>query len=541
MNIIYFIASICFFVVVIRNTLFWIALWQAKEYRFDRFFVHFRETSQAKEVFFSKVLWLKIATICFYPAVFTNEYQLLPPYQFFITFLYFFIAIFVLREYIQRKLKRPKITAKTIFIAGLTTGGIFLFYLFPVLDAFLWLLVIERLVPFLVAFIVLVLSIPTEFQRDFQIERATAKLRKNKNVLVIGITGSYGKSSTKHFMAQILEKKFRVVKTPGTHNTAIGIANTILANLKNNTEIFIAEMGAYKRGEIKELCEMVRPIIGVLTAVTKQHLSLFGSIENIKKTKYELIEALPKTGIAVFNGDDEISAQLFKTTKKRKILYSTKNKNTKKNIKNRNKYGLFISASHVSAGKEYITFDVSLSKRTYHLKTPLIGEQAIENILPGIFIADYLGMSELEIKRAVASLRPLPQTMVKHEFSSGAVAIDDTYNSNLMAIAAVLSYMELYSGKRILVLQPLIELGKNAADDHYQIGRAAGKVCTHLLITNKNFFVSLSEGIKDSNSKCEIYMGNSDELSNLITKIAGKRDVVAFEGREAKHVLSAIL
>jgi len=142
-------------------------------------------------------------------------------------------------------------------------------------------------------------------------------------VKVIGITGSYGKSSTKEFLATILSAKYKVCKTSANRNSEIGVAETVLRELKPEHEIFIVEMGAYRTGEIKAICDIVHPTIGVLTAVSEQHLALFGSLEATKKAKYELIEALPENGIAIFNADNRATRELAEQTLKPKRLYST--------------------------------------------------------------------------------------------------------------------------------------------------------------------------------------------------------------------------
>lgn len=129
-----------------------------------------------------------------------------------------------------------------------------------------------------------------------------ARILKSMNELtVIGITGSYGKTSTKHYLHRILSEKYNVLMTPGSYNTTMGVIRTVREMMKPYTEVFICEMGAKNIGDIKEICDLVHPRIGVVTAVGEQHLESFKSIENVQRTKFELVDALPADGMAFVN------------------------------------------------------------------------------------------------------------------------------------------------------------------------------------------------------------------------------------------------
>ena len=529
MNILLVIASIGFSLWIVKNTFFWVSLWQLKEYRFDRFFIHLRDTMQGRDILFSPLLFLKIAAILAYTYALSAHENLLP-YDFFVFLTFTLQGIFVLGEMSSGNIKRPVLTYKAFAITFLTFICIFTLFFFPfIFEGFFWLLIIERLIPFIVAILIFFFSFPTEFYQDLQIKRAAEKIRAAKKLLVIGVTGSYGKSSTKDYIAQILGKEFRVVKTKGTNNTPIGVANTILSGLQKNTEIFIVEMGAYKIGEMDQICQIVHPKIGVLTAVNQQHLSLFGSVENTMRAKYELVERLPKNGIAIFNGNNANSYNLYKKTKKKKILYVC-DMSIKSDIK----------ARSVVVEETRISFDVYLKRRKLHMEAPLLGGHNIENILPGIYIADFLGVSAERIKKAVGRLTPLPKTMVKHEVG-GISVIDDTFNANPKSVLSALDYIKIYKGKKTLVLQPMIELGKEAESEHYRIGLAISSICDFLFLTSKNFFSSVNKGIKDGNGKCVVKSGSVAELLSFINKLSKKGDIVFFEGKEAGLVLNKML
>lgn len=536
MNILYLITSILFLIWAFRNVLFWVHLWQLKEYRIDRTLTHLKETKQGKNLLFSPLAIIKWAAFFLYGAVILYDI----PYVVFPLAVYgIFIAevFIVFKEYFSHFLKRPIFTLKALSIVLFISLAVAVLMFLPLsTDKFLWLLFLDKIVPLGIAFIVLFLSYPTEFYRDIQIEKAIKKLRRHKKIPVIAVTGSYGKSSTKDYIAQILEKKFNVLKTKGTNNTPIGVANTIVSGLRDNTEIFVVEMGAYKKGEIKEMCEMVKPTIGVLTAVSPQHLSLFGSLEKTIETKYELIESLPKDGLAMFNANNKIVRKLYMRPKVKKVIYGSRSSDSPLPAS----LTLDIEAQDIILHKNSFSFNVVLQGKILHLSASLIGGHNIENILPGIFLARYLGMSDNTIKNTVAHLTSLSNTMIRHE-SKGITYIDDTFNTSPDAVLAAVNYMKIYKGKKILVLQPMIELGKEAHTEHKRVGYEIGKICDYVFLTNKNFFHEVSEGITANKSSCKAAVSSIQDIVSFVIKNAKKGDIIVFEGKEASISFNKIL
>lgn len=539
MNVLLLITSALFFLWIIRNTIYWVFLWQLKEYRFDRVSIHLRETYQGKQIILSPLFFLKLVLIFSYLFIVLNP-QWFPLYHLGIFFLYCIQVVLVGKEFYFRSFKRPVPTAKALAIIFTTLVIIEGLYSLSLFDVYFWLLVLDITATFLIFGIVGVFSFPTELYRDLKIGKAIQKMREHKNMIVIGVTGSYGKSSTKEFIAQILEKKFNVVKTQGTNNTPIGIADTILYFLKRNTEIFVVEMGAYKKGEITQICAIAKPSIGVLTAVNKQHISLFGTLHNTMEAKYELINALPKNGLALFNGNNENAMflydnppEIFKNIKRKKMLYIAS--------KGAEPLAGDIVAFDIHGGEDEIRFSVKLRGKITHFKAPLIGVHSVENILPAIYIANYLGMLKEDIIRAVSLLSPLPKTMTRHMLLNKVTLIDDTFNSNPQAVLSALSYISIYRQKRILVWQPMIELGKNASNEHYAVAKKISKSCHMLFLTNKNFFSSIIKGIKDGGGTCIVKVATPSQISSFILKNTKKGDVVVFEGKEAANTLHHIL
>ena len=151
-------------------------------------------------------------------------------------------------------------------------------------------------------------------------------LRSMPDLKIIGVTGSFGKTSTKHYLYRILSERYNVLMTPGNFNTTLGVIRTVRERLKPHHQIFIVEMGAKQVGDIKEICDLVHPTIGVVTAVGEMHLETFGSVENVLRTKFELIDSLPADGLGVINMDSEPIATAKLNHSCRVVSYSVENK-----------------------------------------------------------------------------------------------------------------------------------------------------------------------------------------------------------------------
>ncbi|MCI6443946.1 MAG: Mur ligase family protein, partial [Clostridia bacterium] len=223
------------------------------------------------------------------------------------------------------------------------------------------------------------------------IRKCKKKLEKYPELIRIGITGSYGKTTVKNILAEMLSAKYKVVKTPLSYNTPLGIC-IAAKNITRETEIFIAEMGARKRGDIKELCDIVKPDVGVITGICGQHLETFKTLENVKKAKNELIEALPPDGYAFFSSDGEGSRELYEKSAKRKIIAGRKEG--------------FVHGVSYSDDADGAIIELSLDKATYETRTFLRGEHNLGNICLAAAVALKLGVPPEKIILAITRLKP---------------------------------------------------------------------------------------------------------------------------------------
>lgn len=278
----------------------------------------------------------------------------------------------------------------------------------------------------------------------FFVLAAKLKLRLgHRRLLVIGVTGSYGKTSTKEILAHILSARFKVAKTRGTENTLMGVAKTVLFNLPCRSQVLVAEMGAYQIGEIASICRLVRPRIGILTGINQQHLALFGSQENIIKAKSELLQALPKNGLAVINGVNPLTKKLTAPA----------------------------PVKYYRPGK---------------LKTNLLGNHQQLNISAAVTAARYLGINHFRLN----DIPVFKTAITKCRGVNGATVINDSYNSNPDGfLAAVTLAKTTPAAKKILISPGIIELGKETEAVHRRLAAAAKKVFDQVLIGKKEAFL----------------------------------------------------
>lgn len=527
----FYLLSLLWLVRETKMILFWLYLWQLKEYHIGRFIDHF-QTEKGKSLIFNPLIFLKIFLAFTF---FSFTYILFP----ILIIIYLLESVRVFQNLIQKKIKFPVLTKKSLFLIG-TALFFEIFFLFStssfVFSQFLfYLLIFDILTPAIVSGIVLIFQPITFLIKNQTIGKAKKKREQFKNLLVIGIAGSYGKTSTKEFLATILSERYRVLKTKEHQNSEIGISQCILNDLKPEHEIFVVEMGAYNRGGIKLLCDIAKPKIGILTGINEQHMVTFGSQENIIAAKYELIESLPEDGLAIFNGSDPHVLNLYLKTKKRKRTSMLKE------IADGIKPDLFVKDIKVS--KDSITFrGVTEDKETEDFKIKLLGGQNIHNLADAILTAKELGMSFKEIKKACLRIKPEQGGMRMVKTKEGFDIIDSTYSANPDGVISHLDYLKTWSGKKVIVTPCLIELGSASKEIHRKIGEIIGKVCNLAIITTKDRFKEIKEGATKSGMLEEniLFIDDPKEIFEKIRTFCRPDDVVLLEGRISKEVIDLL-
>lgn len=349
-------------------------------------------------------------------------------------------------------------------------------------------------------------------------------LEQNPNLVVIGITGSYGKTTVKTILDTILSAKYSVLSTPKSYNTLFGIAKIIKENLNRKHEIFIVEMGAYKIGEIREICQMVKPRIGITTGITSQHLERFGSLDNIVKAKNELTKSLPLNGLAVFNLDSKPCRELYSKTNIPKIGYGIESPTD-------------VNATDIKTGNKENIFSVKLAGdyQLDNLSIKLLGEHQILNTLPAVAVALHLNISEKEIKNALTKLEQPEHRLSLIQGANNSLIIDDAYSSNTEGYKAAFKLVEGYKDNpKIIVTPGLVELGTIAKIENRIMGGEITKVFDTAIIVNKTNRQALLEGIKNggwSISEPKVYTSDSLEhvTKFILPKISIPNSIILFE------------
>lgn len=353
-------------------------------------------------------------------------------------------------------------------------------------------------------------------------DMACSKVRSINGLKTVGITGSYGKTSTKFITSTILDEKFKVLKTPESYNTPMGISKVINNDLNDNYEIFVAELGADQVGEIKEVAVLTNPSIGIITSIGPCHLQTFGSIENIMKTKYELIDELPEDGIAIFNYDNVYVQQLADKTKKSKIIYAVDN------IETADIYATDIKVT--SLGSEF-KLNVK-NEGSIDCKTKILGKHNILNLLAGASVGKALGMTLEQIRDGIAKVEPVEHRLQLIDPKTGVLVIDDAFNSNPDGAKAALDVLKSFDDRRKIIVTPgMIELGEIEYTENEKFGQNIADACDIAILIGKKRTEPIQNGItKHGFNKDNLFVVNTlDESSRVLASLTKSGDVVLFE------------
>ncbi len=315
-----------------------------------------------------------------------------------------------------------------------------------------------------------VINLPIERSiNSYYINDAKAMLKSMENLIVIGITGSYGKTSMKFYLNTLLREHFNVLMTPESYNTPMGIVRTVRERLRSTHEIFLCEMGARHVGDIAEVCEIANPTHGVITSIGPQHLETFFNIENIKKTKFELADYVSGRGKLFLNADNELIME--KAGEYKDIVFYQTKGDTKGYI-----------ATDIQVSNRGTEFNVTSPQgETERFNTRLIGEHNVINLVGAIAVANTLGISLKELRLPLRRIEPVPHRLQLIE--RGAVTIiDDAFNSNPIGSKAAVETLRMFSGIRILITPGMVELGDMEEEYNKRFGKYASSCCDYIIL-----------------------------------------------------------
>lgn len=344
-------------------------------------------------------------------------------------------------------------------------------------------------VPYLLIYPMALLTQPLEHLIKKYYENDARKILKDNGRLIkVGITGSYGKTSTKNIVTDIISDHFFSLMTPASYNTPMGITRTVREMLKPVHEVFVCEMGADKVGDITYLMDFVKPKYGIVTSIGPQHLNTFDSMENIIHEKMQEIEMLPADGVGFINIDNE-------------YIRDYKIKNTCKivtiGIENED---ADYRARNIRYSKSGSEFTVETDKKKYRFTTALLGRHNITNILLGIALAVELGLDMKQIVKKTALIRQIEHRLQLKKIN-GYTFIDDAFNSNPVGSKMALDVLSMMDGKRVIVTPGMIDLGEKQDELNREFGTYMKDKADHVILVGEKQTRPILEGLKQSGFK----------------------------------------
>lgn len=320
--------------------------------------------------------------------------------------------------------------------------------------------------------------------KNLYVSSAQHILLDHRNLTTIGITGSYGKTSMKQYLYDILKADFNTLVTPESYNTPIGIARTIKHRLRASHQFFVCEMGAAKKHEIQELCDITHPRYGIITAIGQQHLETFGDQQNIINTKFELADYIHENGMLVLNGDNSIIRDQLPRLQCPYLTYGLGATND-------------FQARNLQLSSQGTVFDlIHNGKKLTTISTPLIGQHSVVNLIGAIAMALQLGVSLKTIVRQAKTLTP-PAHRLQLKKVGQDLIIDDSYNSNPNGCQAALETLGMFNGIKIIITPGMVELGDQQDQLNRQFGRQIAEVCDYVFLVGAQQTQAIYDGLID--------------------------------------------
>ena len=381
-----------------------------------------------------------------------------------------------------KRVKRMLVTTVAIYVVVILLSLLAGEYRIRICEVALLALFILQ--PFLILLVNLI-NRPVEKAIDqYYINDAARILREMPNLKIIGVTGSYGKTSVKYFLSTLLSTQYNVLHTPGNYNTTLGVVRTIREQMKPFHEIFICEMGAREVGDIKEICDLVHPDHGIITSIGPQHLQSFHTIENIIATKFELADAVPTDGKVFLNYDNEY----IRTHKiaKNVVSYGTMGDD------------IAFKAYDIAVSPSGSTFKMRDEKGDeYEFHTRLVGSHNVQNIAGAIAVAHTLGIPMEKLRYPVKQLESVPHRLQLVKQGS-RILLDDSYNSNKNGFKAALDTLAMFKELRILMTPGMVELGEKQYDENKEVGVYAADKCDYVVLVGKEQTKPIQDGLREA-------------------------------------------
>lgn len=341
--------------------------------------------------------------------------------------------------------------------------------------------------------------------------------REKFDVKTVAVTGSNGKTTTKDMIASVLSQKYKVIKSPRSYNTQIGVPLTLF-DLNDSVEVLVVELGASRLGEIKRLTHIARPDIGVITNIAFAHLEFFGSLENVIRAKFELLENMSDDKIAVLNSDDESLLARMKKERKRVVTFGI----TKK--------ADFWAQDIFFSDEGEVSFVLN---KKFPVQLKLIGRHNVYNTLAAFAVGNLLGVDWEKMIQALKDFTPPNLRMELVEFN-GIRLINDSYNANPASMKNALETLKEMktSGRKVAVLGDMLELGEKSARFHKEVGNKVFDCGVDILVTLGELSKWIAQGAKEKGLKNSSVMSFEDkeQAMEFLSKILKEGDLVLVKG-----------
>lgn len=352
------------------------------------------------------------------------------------------------------------------------------------------------------------------------VKKASNKLQSHESLIKIGITGSFGKTSVKNILTAMLAEKYSVCSSPMSFNTTLGITKTINEDLKASNDVLICEMGARFKGDIKEICDFVKPTIGVITGIGNQHLATFKTQENLINTKLELCDSvLQSQGQMFFNADNSLTKSVAPKNKGNVVLTSLKSSKGE------------IRVDNIKVTNEGSEFDMIYNGQVQRCKTALLGKHNISNILLCATVALHLGVPFESICRSTKKLTPVAHRLALFPSANSLILIDDAYNGSVEGAEAALEVLNQFEGQRFVITPGLVELGSAQFDANFNFGKSLANVADYVIISGISNYEAIKSGLFYNNFDAShiLRAGSNKQAVELMNNFAKAGDVVLFE------------
>ncbi len=568
-----------FLIVFLKNILCDLYFWQLKEFRWDRFWNHLRwdQTENHKNI---TLIGLKFVTFSAITLLFTSPIVsflgVLIAYIIWIFETYEFLKSVLLNKAIRPSLKNLR--NLTIVFSAFTILGVVIFYLTSVFAAFTvassttGIYPGESIVEFetfqgfipsvyvylalaaligifldiastLITTILVLLTSPiAKIKRQRIIAKSLLKLNSLKQKpLIIAITGSQGKTTTKEILYHIINDKFKVSKTQENYNTDVGVAISIIANVTKETEVFIAEMGMYRVGEIEKITRLFPPDISIVTDVDTQHIGIVGGHENLATAKSEIIKGLRHGGVSILNADNDIAKGFSRFSTGKTIFTTTSSKEANKLRNGKDPIQKeVLSASGIEINQDTLRFQLEYQGEKHPVVIKQMPEHLVNNLLLCIACAIELGM---EIKQIVHKLSVMSLKLPRLSIDTGdnnTKIINDSYNSSKKGFIAAAKYLNQQAGnnKKIIITKGIFELGKEKSKIYVQIIKEIHN-CFDVLITTDSLLYK--EALKENSKAKIIKVKTSEEMLFAARQEGVQRSFILIEGRVSPIIMKSLV